>query len=324
MAGMTAGNLRTTALVLAAGLLMLIAGSPAPADAAFPGRPGLIAFEHRDRPRGETEIWVSRGRDAPVRALTRNRVHDQDPTFSPNGRLIAFTSWRDGGGIFVMRPNGSRVRRITPEPPPRGSDVMYSWSDPAFSANGRWVAFTETRYGSDFESTYIVRMNLDGSGRRIIANNARAPVLSPNGRIMAFNRNSGIWTARVDGTRERPFATRSFSYGPDFSPNGRWIVFSTSARCNTEGRRAYGLVAKRPDKSRSRKVLVKCGQEFVNPAFSPNGGVIVFQRGSDQDRGARPSLGETVFNRGGLPFGGAPDPTGPFNADPSWQPLPRR
>lgn len=46
--------------------------------------------------------------------LTRNRVHDVLPAWSPNGRWIVFNQTRDGKkDLFRLRPNGSRLRRIT-------------------------------------------------------------------------------------------------------------------------------------------------------------------------------------------------------------------
>ena len=294
------------------------------ASAAFPGRPGLIAFEHRDSRNGDYEIWASRGRDAQIRKLTRNGINDMDPAFSPNGRLIAFSSWRGGAvEIYVMRPDGSGVRQVTSGSPRPWADVQWSRADPAFSANGRWIAFTEYVSSYHSEGSQVSRVNLDGSNHEVLAHDASKPALSPNGRIMAFQRDNNLWTARVDGSRKRLFVTRSDSYYPDFSPNGRWIVYASGRRCG-DGNYGSGLFAKRPGGSRERKVLLKCRRELFHPAFSPNGGVIVFQRGSDQTQGVNPSLGETLFNGGRLPFGGAPDPGGPFNADPSWQPLPRR
>ena len=38
---------------------------------------------------------------------------EMDPSFSPDGSLIAFHSDRDGGGLFVMGPTGESVRRVT-------------------------------------------------------------------------------------------------------------------------------------------------------------------------------------------------------------------
>jgi Tol biopolymer transport system component len=49
------------------------------------------------------------------RNLTRNPAQDGSPSWSPDGRRIAFVSNRDGrdGGIYVMNADGSGQRRLT-------------------------------------------------------------------------------------------------------------------------------------------------------------------------------------------------------------------
>jgi len=66
-------------------------------------------------------------------------VEDLDPTFSPDGRLIAYTEQREAGRqfhrtIWVVRRDGSHRRRLT-----FGSE---SAGEPSFSPDGRRVVFT--------------------------------------------------------------------------------------------------------------------------------------------------------------------------------------
>jgi TolB protein len=50
-----------------------------------------------------------------VKNLTRNPAYDADPSWSPDGRKLAFTSGRDSkaGEIYVMNADGTGVRRLT-------------------------------------------------------------------------------------------------------------------------------------------------------------------------------------------------------------------
>ena len=48
------------------------------------------------------------------RNLTRNPANDSDPTWSPDGRRLAFVSDRDGDlEVYVMNADGSGQRRMT-------------------------------------------------------------------------------------------------------------------------------------------------------------------------------------------------------------------
>lgn len=53
-----------------------------------------------------------------LKRLTRNRVTDNCPSWSPGGRLIVFhREARDGlPRLYVMRPGGSGVRRLSSAP----------------------------------------------------------------------------------------------------------------------------------------------------------------------------------------------------------------
>jgi len=86
--------------------------------------------------------------------LTQSGINNW-PTFSPDGRLIAFGSSRDGNfDIYVMDAAGGNVCRLTQSP---GLDIR-----PAWSPDGRRLAFTSNRDGQ-YE---IYVMNADGSGQQ--------------------------------------------------------------------------------------------------------------------------------------------------------------
>jgi TolB protein len=70
-----------------------------------------IVFASR---RGTNQICIINPDGTGLTQLT-TKGNNEDPSFSPDGRYITFSSDRDGAkGIYIMRANGEAERRITP------------------------------------------------------------------------------------------------------------------------------------------------------------------------------------------------------------------
>jgi TolB protein len=90
-----------------------------------------IAFESNanvggGNPEGEMEIWAMNADGTGATQLTRNAAHDEGPAWSPDGRLLAYTSGRDDrhGDIHVMTAAGKHVAQLTSYP---GLDESPDW-----------------------------------------------------------------------------------------------------------------------------------------------------------------------------------------------------
>src|SRR5215211_728380 len=101
------------AALAAVGVLGLV--EVLPAEAAFPGKNGEIAFQS-DRG-GSYEIYTMNRNGTKIDKLTTNPAPDEDPAFSPEGNKIAFESDRDGDSdIYKMTVKGHRLVPLTTDP----------------------------------------------------------------------------------------------------------------------------------------------------------------------------------------------------------------
>ncbi len=146
-------------LVLLAALLAALALGSSPAESAFPGANGKIAFRTlRD---GNREVYVMDADGSNPTNLTNSGADDFQPAWSADGAKIAFGTVRDGNGeVYVMDADGSAPTRLTNH---AANDI-----EPAWSPDGAKIAFTTTRDGPNPE-VYV--MDADGSNPTNLTNN---------------------------------------------------------------------------------------------------------------------------------------------------------
>ena len=155
----------------------------------------LIAFvSYRDGPGTDifgrnAEIYVMNADGSEQTRLTNNPASDRYPSWSPDGRRIAFFSTRDDdfcGDLYVMSADGSGKTSLTKNLPYGGWSV--SWSP-----DGRRIAFVtgcgENKQHGGFQ---IYAMNADGSDPTPLTDapgDDEYPSWSPDGRLIAFKSN---------------------------------------------------------------------------------------------------------------------------------------
>jgi TolB protein len=154
---------------------------------------------------GPTQIFALDVRTGRIRHLIRSKRSDGAPAFSPRGDRIAFTrlistpTHEDepvfNNEIYVVRANGTKPVRLTRT---NISDV-----DPAWSPNGRWIAYSA---GAGVHAR-ICMMRASGKGKRVLTHGSidSEPTWSPDGRSIAYShragRNAGIDIVSVAALR---------------------------------------------------------------------------------------------------------------------------
>jgi hypothetical protein len=192
---------------------------------------GNIAYMAKDNPDATWDIWTMRGDGSDPRRLTDNPADDMFPTWSADGRYIAFVSDRDGNReIYVMKVDGSEQINLTHDP---AED-----STPAWSPDGKTVAFASYR-DADWE---IYTMGADGSNPQRLTRSAGAdyaPCWSPDGQRIAFQSNRDenweIYVMTRDGQGlQRLTEDEATDSAPAWSTDGTIIAFESYRDGNME------------------------------------------------------------------------------------------
>jgi Tol biopolymer transport system component len=177
-------------------------------------------------------------------------VNDWLPTWSPDGKHIAFVRTTRRTSVFVVRPDGSGLRRI-------GSSAFQS---PVWAPDGKTLAIVRPYRG---DRAAIVLARLDGSRTRQVALGG-FPAWAPKGRRIAFMRGAGIAVVEVRSKRVRQLRLETSidfpSAGwPTWSPDGGRIAIDLGG--------LVGVVS-----AKGGPVLLLGGG--WGPAWSPDGAMI--------------------------------------------------
>ena len=81
----------------------------------------IIAYTTRDG--AQFDIVVKDLGSGKMTRITQGQGNNEEPTFSPNGRVIAFASTRDGGGVYLANADGSGQQRKVKD----GSATSLDW-----------------------------------------------------------------------------------------------------------------------------------------------------------------------------------------------------
>ena len=134
-----------------------------------------------------------------VRRLTYNLSnHDTAPVWSPDGSQIAFVTHESK--LSTMEADGSNAQKLVQLP-----DNHRVLGEPAWSSDGRWVAFSVYAHSPLSEAIYVVRS--DGSDIVKLGGPASVskPVWSPDGSRLAYLSGKGTedetvlsWRGQMD------------------------------------------------------------------------------------------------------------------------------
>ena len=212
-----------------------------------------IAFTSRRT--GNSDIYIMDIEGKNIRNLTDQPTWDFAPTFSPNGRWMAYVADRD---IYLMNSGTKEGHRLTeggsPDWSPDSESIVFvsnrsgqsniykmdingeavqqltneASSSPSWSSDGEWIVFSSRRDGGIFSSVYV--MTADGRRQRKLAQ-GRNPVWSPDGKKIAYILDiagSGVYVMSAEGQNSRRVTPeKTWSESPAWSPDGQWIAYES-------------------------------------------------------------------------------------------------
>ncbi len=254
--------------------------------------------------------------------LTSDAEAENYPSWSPDGKRIAYQRDYNGSAICIVNADGTGQRRLSPAP---GLDVTPSWSP-----DGARIVYARLHQAPQPNQpplTDIRVMNSDGTGDQVILANTLfsvEPRWSVHGQIVFMSMMNSpdlqIYVMDPDGTALRQLTNAANNGDPVWSPDGSTITFGS----DREGGNKLNIFAMSADGSQPRQLThFEVPYEVGDTNWSSAGKKIAFEYDINGMKQSDPNAYAEVWtmNSDGAGATGTGVRCSDVGCAPRWQPV---
>ncbi|MFQ5738993.1 MAG: LpqB family beta-propeller domain-containing protein [Acidobacteriota bacterium] len=253
---------------------------------------GLGAQENKAAAEGKKDKKKKKKKDLPLEPTRKIEFETDEGTWlsldvSPDGKTVLFEM---AGDLYTVPLSGGGATRIT--------QGMAFDSQPAFSPDGKHIAFISDRDGS--ENLWVA--TADGSDPKKLTkgkkNTFLSPTWAPDSRYVVVSkggRSTDLWMYHIDGGSginltgaDQPARggeggppgatpTRRLRYGATLSPDGRYLYFARKNAASVYNQMSFGWqVFRRDMKTGDVDRITQAQGGAIRPRISPDGKKLVY------------------------------------------------
>lgn len=172
-------------------------------------------------------LWTLPVSGGKATAITDGLGDARLPAWSPDGKQIVFTSYRDGNfHLWTVAPNGQQLTQLT--------SGTFDDREPHWSPDGQRLVFASDRGGNydlwtiELASKKLAQLTRDAA-------NDYHPAWSPDGKHIAFvserNAGRGVWLWQTETKQETLFSKSNATVAaPSWSANSAQVVWQSGER----------------------------------------------------------------------------------------------
>jgi TolB protein len=210
--------------------------------------------------------------------FSQKRIPITSPTWSPNGRELAYVSyWKGRMAIYVINVR-TGIKKIVANYPGINSSPVF-----APGSNVLAVALSKDK-DSSVTQLYLTEPYKNGIIKKLTYSGTNtSPVFSPNGKSIAFTSTRGgkpqIYIMGInDLTAKRLTYTGSQNFDPRFTPDGKNIIFMHQPW------RGGPIEIAKMDIESGKVGVLTAGPVDTSPSISPNGTMVIYTKMSENGR----------------------------------------
>ncbi len=220
---------------------------------------------------GARDVWMMDLQTSRIISLTADAANDTEVAWSPDGRWLAFTSDQEGNAdIYLMpapeadgTPGEGKVVNLTDHP---ATDGGATWSP-----DGQWIVFVSSRSEGEKRHLWLV------------------PAPGPEGEL------SGVAPVQLT-------TGEGNEWTPAWSPDGRWIAYTTDENGRWDVYRLPAPVNGQPVAGEPENLTSTPEFHDWQPVWSPDGDYLAFATDRDGQvhvyrQALNPSEGESQIVR---------------------------